>query len=195
MAVKKRAFSLAEFLVVFFIMEVILAGMLSLLNIGQYSFPITAAKVDIQAEVRTVSNWINKDVRQTVAWNIADNTPGPNYIKFKQVIGIDTDSSSATYGNYILSDDDIEYVYDPIGLTLTRNVVDSFSVSTQSWQRADIITSPFFTRDAGNSLVAMNESDLRNSARIIINLRKRKTIRTNHVISGELASEVKIRNE
>jgi len=195
MAVKKRAFSLTEFLVVFFIMEVILAGMLSLLNIGQYSFPITAAKVDIQAEIRTMSSWINKDVRQTVTWNIADNTPSSNYIKFKQVIGIDTDSASATYGDYILSDDYIEYVYDPVGMTLTRNVVDSFSVSTQSWQREDIIAAPFFTRDASNSLVAMNEADLRNSARIIINLRKRKTIRTNHVISGELASEVKIRNE
>jgi len=185
---KTKGFTLIELLVVFFILGIILSGLLVSLNVGELSFPLSSAKSDLQAKARLAMKWITKDVRQTTTWDIANNNPTTSYIKFRQVTGLNT-----TSGDYLLSDDYIEYIYDSNSNRITRNSVDGGGVATRTLAIGNIIEAPFYTRY--DTVEEMDEGDLQTNGKLIVVIKGQKQIRGSLNVSSTLTAEVKIRNE
>lgn len=187
---KKSGFSLVEILVVMAIFLVLIGAIIMALNTGQYSNSISIAKVDLQSSVRNLMNWITKDVRQSITWDMANNSPSTIYIKFRQVQGWNAATHTLT-----LNDDFIEYAYDSSAQTITRRLLDSSGNELQRWEFSDITEEPFYTRDSSGTIVDMSGSDLLISNRIIIVIASSAQVRGSLNIPFSLTEEVKIRNE
>jgi len=183
---KARAFTLVEVMVCAFILTVIMASLFMVLNIGEFSYPLHSGKIDLQAKVRQVLDWIVRDARQTNLIQINTNAPSVNHIKFKQVTGID----NAT-GAYTLSANYIEYNYDSVSDNLTRNVVNGSGSLLQS-QAFDNITQPPFYAALGNPL---DPGDILTSKKLIVIIAGRSQVKNYITLNFSLAEEVKIRNE
>lgn len=124
--------TLSELLVVTAILGVITAAIASMVSMSQLSTPISAAKVMAAHQARNVMDWISKDVRQTSGYQISNNAATSDYIKFQLCAGHN--------GTDLQWDSDfIEYTYDAVNDTLSRNDTGA----SQSWQFYDIIASPF----------------------------------------------------
>ena len=188
---KRRGFTLIEVLLASFILGVVLVSLFSTLNIGQTSFSLSSAKVDLQSQVRAVLNWIIKDVRDTKDTEIDSNNPTVNHIKFRKVTGIDNNTGSCTYAtNYI------DYNYDPVSLTLTHNEVDPTGVILKSIVFYNITQSPFYNGLGGT----LQPGDIIKSwssggKRLIIVVAGQKQLRGSTTLSFSLTEEAKVRNE
>jgi len=140
---KARAFTLVEVMVCAFILTVIMASLFMVLNIGEFSYPLHSGKIDLQAKVRQVMDWIVRDARQTNLIQINTNAPSLNHIKFKQVTGIDH-----TTGAYTLSANYIEYSYDSASTTLTRNVINGSGSVVQTQSFDNLTQASFYVDNA-----------------------------------------------
>ncbi len=187
---KKCGLTLIEVLLVSLILTLILAALFITLTAGESASSVSSAKIDLQAQLRQAINWIVQDVRGATVGEIANNSPSSDHIKFRQVQGVDT----AT-GYYILSDNYIEYNYDNNLQKITRNLVNTSGEVLQSWQFTNITQSPFYARDSSGGIVALNQSDLSNSRKIIITIAGARTVKGSLSLTSNLSEEVKIRNE
>jgi len=177
-------------MVVAFILSVVLAGALASLNAGQFFFPLSSAKIDLQAKARGIVSRIVKDTRQAANWSIANNSPSSSYIKFQQVIGLDTGT-----GLYLLTDDFTEYIYDSITGKITCNTVSADAASVKNWETDNITQPPFYTKDLNGNEVDLNKDDLNNSQELIIKINIQEQVKGALNITYVLRAEVKIRNE
>lgn len=189
--IKLRGFSIVELLVASLILSVIIAGLFLTLNIGQVSNSLSTANLELQSEIKLAMDWIVKDLRQTISWNIAsvDNNPTPVHLKFNLWVW------NTTTNTWELSAAYIEYNYDINTQRLTRLLSDeSGNITTLVFN--NISQAPFYTTyissgDPGNSL---NADLLRNDRKLIIVLNGRKLTRASLPLTFNLQAEVRIRN-
>ena len=169
---------------------VLIAGFFYALSTGEFSNTLSSAKADLQAQVRSNLDWITKDVRQTVSWEIANNGPSDSHIKFRQVEGWDISS-----GILLLSSNFVEYSYDLSLKTITRKSLDVAVNTLATWTFYNITSVPFYTLNAGGAIVALNSTDLLTSRKLIVAVSAQKQVRGLLNTSCSLTEEVKIRNE
>lgn len=174
---KKSGFTLVEILVVAFILIIITTALMLVLSTGEFSNSVSSARVDLQAEVRRAMDWIIKDVRSTVPSEINNNSPSSSHIKFRQITGIDNTDGSFTFGL-----DYIEYNYDAVSGTLTRNGIILSGSITEA---------PFYTA-VGVPLVA---GGIITSKKLVVKISGQKLVRGNLPLNFSLIEEVRIRNE
>jgi len=186
---KSGGFTLVELLLVALILSVITGALFYTMNAGQVSFTQGSASNVLQSGVRRTLGWITKDVRQAVSWDMANNDPAPDYIKFRQVTGWDIANNT-----FLLSDYYVEYTYDAVSGTITRRTSDLSGNTIGSWSVNNIIAEPFFTRDSSGDIVALNQNDLLTSKQLIIAVSgSAQAIAAGNITYG-LTGEVQIRN-
>lgn len=169
---------------------VLIAGFFYALSTGEFSNTLSSAKADLQAQVRRDLDWIIKDVRQTVSWDIANNGPSDSHIKFRQVEGWDIANNT-----FLLSSNFLDYSYDSAAKTITRRLQDGAGNVLESWIFYDIISAPFFTVNSAGAIVSLDPTDLLTSRKLIIVISGQKQVRGPLNTSCSLTGEVKIRNE
>lgn len=167
---KAAAFTLAEVLVVSFILIIIIAAISSLVNISQLSQPISVKKIAVAHQARNVMNWISKDARQTSGYQINNNAPTSDYIKFQLCTGHNgTDLQ--------WNSDFIEYSYDSSSDIIVRNDTGT----GQSWQFYDIIASPFDVSRVDEDILG-------------VTIAVEKAVRGTITVGYNLTMEIKLRN-
>lgn len=178
-------FTLVEMLIVVFILSIIMTGLFLTFNIGQFSFPITSAKLELQSEARNIMNWITKDLHQAITGNIADNNATTNYIKINLWEWNYTTNLRDTHNNAY-----IEYFYNGTSRKLTRQYTDaSGGVSTLEF--SNITESPFCT-NLTTGILDRNYLRTNNKLNVIVSVEK--IIRGTLSVPFILISEVTIRN-
>lgn len=187
---REGGFTIIEVLFGALFTGLMLAGFFYALSTGELSSTLSSAKADLQAEVRRTMDWIVKDVRQTVSWDMANNSPSDAHIKFRQVDGWDTVNNLLS-----MSANSVEYSYDAASEKITRKSLDSGGNVLQVWTFNNITASPFYTRDATGSVVALNSTDLLTSGKLIASISGQKQVRGSLNTSCSLSEEIKIRNE
>lgn len=187
---KRSGFSLIELAIASLILLVISACLFMTLNIGQLSFPVISTKIEVQSKVRLAMDWILKDLRQAISWNIASdpNNPTVDHLKFNLW------TWNSVTNTWDLSNSYIEYIYDANSKTLTRTRVENGQ--TMVLEFSDLDDSPFYTtyvvvNDPSNVLEAVQ---LRNNRKLIIVLKGLKNVRGTLNVPFNLKAEVKIRN-
>jgi len=183
---KIRGFSLVEVLLVAVILSVIIGVCLYAMNAAQVSFNLTSAQRNLQSEVGRTIGWIVKDSRQAVSWDIADNSPTPDYIKFRQVTGWDTVNNT-----FSLSSNYIEYTYNAVAHTITRRDIGG---ATREWTLNNVFASPFFTIDSSGDIVPLNADDLRTSKQLVITISGQSSVLNLPDTTYSLTERVQIRN-
>jgi len=187
---KIKAFTLVEVLFVTLISSFIVAGLIYAMNAGSFSYKVSTAKVNLQSEVRRAIDWIVKDTRQAVSWDIANNNPTHSYLKFRQVTGWDTVNNT-----FLLSDYYIEYTYNSINNTIVRMKRDLSDNILGTWVLNNVFAPPFFTRDTSGNVVALdNKNDLLTSKQLVITVSGQSQVTNSETITYSLTQEVEIRN-
>jgi len=188
-----KSFTLVEILIVVLTLGVLMAGFFYALITGESSWSFNAAKIEVQSEVRRAVDWIAKDVRQTRRVDIGSNTNNPSstHIKFKKVIGYDTTGG----GSVVLSNNFIEYTYDPDLKIITRTDLNT----NQTWTFRNIIQAPFYTNSSGSIIVIdpLNpgqDSPVFQTGNLVIILTGQKQVKSGLNATYTLTEEVKIRN-
>jgi len=167
----------------------LMSGIFFALSSGELSGTFSSARADQQGEVRRTLDWIVNDIRQTVSWEIANNSPSPEHIKFRQVEGWNTATDT-----FLLSANYIEYTFDINTNTVTRSLVDGSGNTLQSWVFNNIVQAPFSTINSSGLTVPLNSGDLLTSTKIVVLISGQNQIR-GKTITYSLTEEVKIRNE
>ena len=185
----KRAFTIIEILIAAIAGAFMVAALFYILNSGQNMNDLSSAKVAAQTQARRVLDWVGRDLRQTVVWELANNAPSATHLKFRPVLGWDIAGNT-----YQLDTDYIEYNYDATAHTLTRNLVDGVGAVLKSWVFSDVVALPFFTRNGAGTLIPLDNS-VGTSKKVItlISVDKVTDKGTHSTIS--LTLETKIRNE
>lgn len=180
-----RGFTIVEVLSVAFILTVLFAGIFVTLTTGELSNQISAAKADLQANVRTAMNSLTKDLRQTSAIQINSNDPSAVHIKFKKVSGIDNFT-----GDHSFSDNTIEYSYNAATLSLTRNEFSSSGALLKQQVFNNITEAPFYSSQG----VPLAPGAVLTTRKLVIVISARETVRGSLNINFTITEEIKIRN-
>jgi hypothetical protein len=155
-------------------------------NIGQFSFPVSSAKLESQAEARNVMNWIVKDLRQAISYNIANNNATTSYLKMNlwqwNITANQWDISNTT--NYV------EYFYNNSSQNLTRQYTDA-SGNVSKLEFNNITEAPFYTNYTAKEL---DMNNLLVNRKLIVVISIEKALRGALIVPFTLISEVKIRN-
>jgi hypothetical protein len=169
---------------------VLFAALFYTLNTGEIANTLSLEKINLQANLRHVIDWIIKDVRQTNLIEINSNNPSISHIKFRQVTGIDN-----TSGNYTVASNYIEYNYTNATFNLTRNEISATNTTLRSWAFSNITQAPFYTAPgvplvstpgaAGNILIAK---------KLLLVIAGQRQARGT-ALNLTLTEEVKVRNE
>jgi len=170
------------------ILMIVLGALLMVLTVGDSANYKGTAKVDLQANVRQTIDLILRDVRNTVSYDINANAPTNSHIKFRKIEGTDAN------GDFIFSDEYLEYNYDPDAKKLTRSVIDSENNVLSSREINNITAPPFHTRDAGGNMIDLTEGAMSNPPRLVIIVTQEAQLRGSESIIYTLEEEVKIRN-
>lgn len=197
----KRGIGIVEVLLVTAIIGLLMGSIFYLLSAAQSLRLISAAKIEVQSEVRRAVDWIVNDARQTVNYSIGskDNDPRSAHIKFQKVIDYNTaGSGSAVLGNFI------EYTYDPNANTITRT--DSYKPG-QSWIFHNIILNEppfnagvFYTRLSNGNIVVIDpvilgdNSPVYQTGNLVVVITGQKQANAATNVSYTLKEEAKIRN-
>ena len=122
-----KALTLVEVLVVVFIFGIISSAIFMVLNMGEFQNRIGSTRIAVQQDVRTVLNWLIRDMRQTSRGelNVTDEATGTT--------GSFVDVYATTAGGIFISPEfalcpgygnpateQISYGYDDVSQTLTR---------------------------------------------------------------------------
>lgn len=176
-----------------FLFSIIIACLLVTLNTGQLTGSINSAKADLQAKARNITSQITSDVRQTISWDIANNSPSGSYIKFRLVQGWDAVNKTFSlldaggYEHYAV------YSYDSATKTITYTTY-LFKSGLQSNVKTvtfdNIVAVPFRNRD----LTDLTQNELLNNRRITVIISAQTQVRGSLDINATLQEEVKIRN-
>lgn len=182
----RSAFTLVELLIVIFILGIIMSGLFLTFNIGQFSFPVSSAKLELQSEARNTMNWIMKDLRQAISYNIANNNATTSYLKMNlwqwNTTANQWDISNTT--NYV------EYFYNSSSQNLTRRYTDA-SGNVSALNFTNIKEAPFYTNYTAKEL---NTNNLLVNRKLIVVISIEKALRGTLIVPFTLISEVKIRN-
>ncbi len=186
---RTKSLTLVETLLAVSIFMVVLMGFMASLSLGEVFFPLNSANVDMRSNVRVAINWIVKDARQAVNWDIANNNPGSSHLKFRRVNGLNIDT-----GEYLLDEDYIEYNYDASSFKIVRNLVNSEGNIIRSWEFNNINQAPFYTQH-NEEVQEFNENSFRDNGKLIVIISGQKEIRGEMNADFSLRSDVKVRNE
>jgi len=163
-----------------------MGGLLLTFNVGQTSFPVTSARLEAQSEARNAMNWIMKDLRQAITWNIANNNATTTYLRMNRWAWNNTtnqwDVTNAT--------DFIEYFYNNTAQVLTRQYTDA-SGSVSMLQFSNITEAPFYTNLTTRQLT---ENALRSNRSLFVVISVEKSIRGSIIVPFTLIAEIRIRN-
>lgn len=160
-----------------------------ILNSGKNVNDLSSAKVAAQSQARMVSDWVVKDLRQTVVWELANNSPSATHMKFRPVLGWDIAGNT-----YQLDADYIEYNYNAGARTLTRSLVNGAGAVLSYRVFSDIIAQPFFTRNSLGNLIALDNT-VGTSKKVITLISVNKVSDKGVSLVASLTLETKIRNE
>lgn len=199
-----KGFTIIETLIVALTSGILMTGLFYALGTGGFSWSFNAAQIEVQSEVRRAVDWIAKDVRQTVSWNIAStsNNPSSTHIKFKKVVGYDT----AGGGSVVLSNNFTEYTYDSVLKKITRTELNPNGSCVQNpdgsyrvWTFRNIIQAPFYTNNNGSIIVIDplspgGDSPIFQTGNLVIILVGQKPVKSGLNATYTLSEEVKIRN-
>lgn len=185
---KPGGFTLVEILLAAAILSVLIGICIYTLHAVHISFNLTLSNKNLQSEVRRNIGWIVKDVRQSVSWDIANNTPSPDYIKFRQVNGWDTLNNT-----FLLSDHYIEYTYNAADQKITRRTSDSDNQTIGEWTLNNVTGSPFATINSSGEIVPLNSGDLLTSKKLVVTISGQSS-QPSLQEGYSLTEEVQIRN-
>jgi type II secretory pathway pseudopilin PulG len=185
----KRAFTIIEVLISAIIGAFMVTALFYIFIGGLNVNDLSSAKVAAQSQARRVSDWVSRDLRQAVVWDLANNSPSATHIKFRPVSGWDIAGDT-----YQLDANYIEYNYDANADTLTRNLVDAAGVTLKSWVFNDIVAPPFFTRDGSGNLIDL-DSSVGTSKKVVALISVNKVSDKGVNLPVSLTAETKIRNE
>jgi len=171
-----------------FILIVVLAGLFSSLVVSSFSHALGSARLDLQADVRRILDWTTKDVRQAISWDICNNSPSADYIKFHLW------TWDQTAHAFSLTNELIEYAYDANAHTLTRSLVNSSGTVLESRVFYNIYESPFYTTYISPSNNEFKTADLLANKKLIVVITAQKNVRVSTNILYTLKEEVRIRN-
>lgn len=186
---KAKGFTLVEVLFITLILGGIMGVFFYAMNAVQISSALSSARSGLQSEVRRAIGWIIKDTRQSVSWDIANNNPASDYIKFRQVTGWDIANNT-----FLLSDYYIEYTYSSADNTIVRRTSDLSNNTIGTWTLNNIIAAPFFTVDSLGDIVPLNDSDLLTSKQLIITISGQSQAGGAQSTTYSLTERVQIRN-
>lgn len=185
---KNKGFTLVEILLAAIILSVLIGISVYAVHAVHVTFNLALASKELQAEVRRNLGWIIKDVRQAVSWDIANNNPAQDYIKFRQVTGWDTINNT-----FLLSDYYIEYTYDNANHRILRRTSDLDDNTISEWVLNNVNNEPFATLNTSGEIVPLNNSDLLTSKRLVINISGQSS-QSGLQDGYSLTEEVQIRN-
>lgn len=183
---KNKAFTLIELLIVALILGVILSGLFATLNIGNFSFSTSSAKLELQSYVRLTMERLIRDIRDTNLLEINNNNPSTNHIKFRKVSGIDNSTGMLTF-----SPDYIEYNYNNVSNELSRYIVHEDGTILRNSTYSNIMQAPFYSAP-GDPLAA---GEILSSKSLVIVIASQKQVKDSLFLNFSLAEEVAIRNE
>jgi len=186
---REKGFTLVEVIFVVLITGFIITALFYAMNAAQLSYTLNSTRADLQAEVRRTMDWIVRDVHQAVSWEIANNSPSPSYIKFRQVTGWDTVNKT-----FLLSNNYIEYIYYPDSSTIIRRKSDLNNNTIGTWTLNYVTASPFFTINSSGAIVPLNNNDLLTSKQLVITISGQKQVIGAQNTTYTLTEEVQIRN-
>jgi hypothetical protein len=169
------------------ILFIILSALVMTLNVGEMASCIGSAKVDLEAEVKMLVDWITRDIRQAKIQELYNNTPTTDHVKFNLWVW---DNATFEQQN---TDQYVEYEYDSPNQTLSRRLIEDDATANE-WNFTDISMSPFYTSYTNETVNSFNSTILLNTRRLIVAIKKSKTVR-NRPLNSTMVEEVKIRNE
>lgn len=195
---RKSGFTIAEVLVVAFILGLIFTALFQVLNVGQLAYIASTERIYLQSGVRRTLDWIVRDVRQGIAGgilggSIGDNSPSVDKIKFKKVLTYNITN------NYITLDDNfIEYAYNADTHVIKRRRLDAEGNETgnpSNWTFHNITEAPFYTRDITTGVVSpLDKSGIESNKNLVVNITGQR-VRGALNLTLTLREEVKIRNQ
>ena len=184
-----RAFTIVELMAASAILVILMSGLLMVLQHGELITGIGTAKVDLEAEVKMLTEWITKDLRQTNSVNLTSIANDPNYAHLKFNLWVwDNATKNITY-----SDSYIEYNYYSSNQTLDRGYYDASTGTAFNNTFYDITLPPFYTSYTNESDNDFDSTDLRMEGLITV-IKKEKTVR-GRVLNFTMVEKVRIRNE
>lgn len=186
---KGNGFTLIEVLFVVSILGIIISALFFTLTRGEFSSAVSSAKADLQAKVRSIMEWVTKDVRETNLVQIDTNNPSVNHIKFRKVTGMDDT------GSYTFADHYIEYNYDSALSQLTRNKIDVTSGTILQSSVFDNITQSPFKVAVGVPLEqSPSAGNILFYKKLLIVIAGQSQVKNSLTLNFSLTEEVKIRN-
>ena len=172
MKVDKNALTLVELLVGVALLSMLFIAVAPMMNIGEISTSRDLEKIRLHADLRQLIHQITRDVRQTTAQEINNNSPTTSHIRFR----IYTDYN-ATSQTPVWSSGYIEYNYTSGNQTLIRS--DGNTNITMPYNY--ITNAPFVITSLSNST-------------LVVNMSAQRSFRNSNVTSN-LTTEIKIRNQ
>lgn len=169
------------------IMGVIMSALVMVLGVGEKAAGIGSAKVDLQSDVKTLVDWIVRDVRQAKIQELYNNTPSSDYVKFNLWLWNNTTYTQENSNQYV------EYAYDNVTQTFTRRFIENGTIQNE-WNFTDIQMSPFYTSYVNETNNNFDNMTLLTTRTLIVAIKKAKTVR-NRPLNFTMVEEVKIRNE
>jgi hypothetical protein len=174
-------------MVVSMIMAIVMSALVMLLHVGEVSTGIGNDKADLDAEVRLLTGWIVKDIRQAKIQELNENNPTTDHIKYNLWVWDNNTLSQQ------MTDEYVEYDYDGDAQVLTRSyIIDN--VTQGQWNFTDITMSPFYTSYTSEATNSFSNDTLLESRRLIVAIKKEKVSRGKN-INLTLVEEIRIRNE
>lgn len=188
---RRRGFTYAEFIVAGAIAVVLSTVILSIYVSGERATSLSSAKLDRTAEARRALDWIIRDVREAVSWEMASsaNAPSASHIKFRKVEDWDMVNNST----YLLSANYTEYTYNATENTIVRNLLDLSNNTIQEHHFYNITTAPFYMYDGG-SLVALSTA-LGTNSTLVVRITSAAEYKPGELVNTTIESEVRLRNE
>jgi hypothetical protein len=177
-------------MVVGMIMAIVMSALVMLLHVGEVSTGIGNDKSDLDADVRLLTGWIVRDIRQAKIQELNNNTPTTNHIKYNIWLWNNTSLSQQKTSEYV------EYDYDEDAQVLTRNYINTSATPNLQgqWNFSDITMSPFYTSYTSEASNSFSNVTLLGTRRLIVAIKKEKLTRGKN-INLTLVEEIRIRNE
>jgi prepilin-type N-terminal cleavage/methylation domain-containing protein len=184
---KLKGFTIVELMVVSLITGIIMSALFMTLQVGELTYEIGSAKVDLESEVRTLVDWISRDLRQAKIQEMNNNTPATDHIKFSLWTWNNTTNTTNLKSSYI------EYSYASANQTLSRNYRDEGStIFTVNFK--NITMAPFYTSYTNETSNSFSNATLLTSRKIIVAVKKTKVVK-NKNLNFSMVEEVRVRNE